>query len=105
MQQFVSRRGSGAAVDQGAVPPYSLCSGSFSVEVILALLSFKVLYPEHMHLTRGNHETKNMNKVRGSRAISQGCWAGAQGPHAQVQRLCAPAHALDLHAAATKPRT
>jgi len=39
--------------------------GSFSVEVILLLLLFKVLYPQHMHLTRGNHETVNMNKVYG----------------------------------------
>lgn len=39
--------------------------GSFSVEVIFALLAYKVLYPEHMHLARGNHETKNMNKIYG----------------------------------------
>lgn len=39
--------------------------GSFSVEVIFALLGFKVLYPNHMFLTRGNHETKNMNKIYG----------------------------------------
>jgi hypothetical protein len=25
----------------------------------------QVLYPESMHLTRGNHETKNMNKIYG----------------------------------------
>eukprot|EP01026_Neomeris_dumetosa_P076651 TRINITY_DN82482_c0_g1_i2.p1 TRINITY_DN82482_c0_g1~~TRINITY_DN82482_c0_g1_i2.p1 ORF type:complete len:504 (-),score=76.46 TRINITY_DN82482_c0_g1_i2:450-1961(-) len=39
--------------------------GSFSVEVILTLLAFKVLYPEHMHLTRGNHESLSMNKMYG----------------------------------------
>lgn len=39
--------------------------GSFSVEVILALLAWKCLYPEHMHLSRGNHESKNMNKIYG----------------------------------------
>jgi len=39
--------------------------GSFSVEVIFTLLAFKVLYPEHMHLTRGNHETDDMNKIYG----------------------------------------
>ncbi|EFJ45655.1 hypothetical protein VOLCADRAFT_75665 [Volvox carteri f. nagariensis] len=39
--------------------------GSFSCEVIFALLAFKLLYPEHMHLTRGNHESKSMNKVYG----------------------------------------
>jgi len=39
--------------------------GSFSVEVIFALLGFKCLYPDHMHLARGNHESKNMNKIYG----------------------------------------
>eukprot|EP01023_Acetabularia_acetabulum_P062472 TRINITY_DN7693_c0_g2_i10.p1 TRINITY_DN7693_c0_g2~~TRINITY_DN7693_c0_g2_i10.p1 ORF type:complete len:380 (-),score=59.33 TRINITY_DN7693_c0_g2_i10:832-1971(-) len=39
--------------------------GSFSVEVILTLLAFKILYPEHMHLTRGNHESLQMNKMYG----------------------------------------
>jgi hypothetical protein len=48
------------------------------VEVILALLSFKVLYPDHMHLTRGNHETKNMNKVgpREGGRCSAWAWRG-----------------------------
>ena len=27
--------------------------GSFSVEVILTLFGFKVLYPEHFHMSRG----------------------------------------------------
>ncbi|KAK9806971.1 hypothetical protein WJX72_009035 [[Myrmecia] bisecta] len=39
--------------------------GSFSLEVILTLLAFKVLYPQHMHLARGNHESKGMNKIYG----------------------------------------
>ena len=39
--------------------------GSFSVECILTLFAFKVLYPEHVYLTRGNHETDSMNKVYG----------------------------------------
>lgn len=39
--------------------------GSFSVEVILTLMAFKVAYPNHMHLTRGNHEAKSMNKLYG----------------------------------------
>eukprot|EP00803_Ostreobium_quekettii_P011527 evm.model.scf_535.10 EVM.evm.TU.scf_535.10 scf_535:70266-75809(+) len=39
--------------------------GSFSVEVILALLAFKCLYPNHFHLTRGNHESRAMNKMYG----------------------------------------
>ena len=39
--------------------------GSFSVEVILTLLLYKCLDPQSIHLLRGNHETKNMNKIYG----------------------------------------
>ena len=39
--------------------------GSFSLEVMLCLMAWKVAFPNHMHLTRGNHETKNMNKMYG----------------------------------------
>jgi serine/threonine-protein phosphatase 5 len=39
--------------------------GSFSTEIIFALLAYKLLYPDAMHMTRGNHESKNMNKVYG----------------------------------------
>jgi len=39
--------------------------GSFSAEVALTLMAWKLVYPEHMHLHRGNHETINMNKVYG----------------------------------------
>jgi len=39
--------------------------GSFSVEVIVALLSFLALDPVSMHLTRGNHESKSMNTIYG----------------------------------------
>ena len=39
--------------------------GSFSVEVILTLFAFKALYPQHVHLSRGNHESKGMNKIYG----------------------------------------
>jgi len=39
--------------------------GSFSVEVILALFSWKLVYPRFLNLSRGNHETKNMNKLYG----------------------------------------
>jgi len=39
--------------------------GSFSVEVILTFLLFKMYDPECIYLTRGNHETKNMNRIYG----------------------------------------
>ena len=39
--------------------------GSFSVEVILTLFAWKLCYPDSFHLTRGNHETRNMNKMYG----------------------------------------
>lgn len=39
--------------------------GSFSVEVMMTLVAWKLALPDHVHLTRGNHETKNMNKMYG----------------------------------------
>lgn len=39
--------------------------GSFSVENVYLLFCFKLLYPSYFHLTRGNHETKNMNRMYG----------------------------------------
>eukprot|EP00555_Chaetoceros_dichaeta_P001024 CAMPEP_0198274226 /NCGR_PEP_ID=MMETSP1447-20131203/59579_1 /TAXON_ID=420782 /ORGANISM="Chaetoceros dichaeta, Strain CCMP1751" /LENGTH=520 /DNA_ID=CAMNT_0043968271 /DNA_START=46 /DNA_END=1611 /DNA_ORIENTATION=+ len=39
--------------------------GSFSVEVILTFLLLKMACPQCIYLTRGNHETKNMNRIYG----------------------------------------
>lgn len=39
--------------------------GSFSVEVILCLLAWKVCYPQHFFMNRGNHESKQLNKMYG----------------------------------------
>lgn len=36
--------------------------GSWSIECILTLFAFKLLYPDSFHMTRGNHETNDMNK-------------------------------------------
>eukprot|EP01130_Rhizamoeba_saxonica_P018361 TRINITY_DN9156_c0_g1_i1.p1 TRINITY_DN9156_c0_g1~~TRINITY_DN9156_c0_g1_i1.p1 ORF type:complete len:367 (-),score=75.39 TRINITY_DN9156_c0_g1_i1:31-1131(-) len=39
--------------------------GSFSCEVIITFLAFKILYPNHFFLARGNHESMAMNKIYG----------------------------------------
>uniref|UniRef100_A0A336LH31 protein-serine/threonine phosphatase n=1 Tax=Culicoides sonorensis TaxID=179676 RepID=A0A336LH31_CULSO len=39
--------------------------GSFSVECIFTLFGFKLLYPDHFYMARGNHETINMNQMYG----------------------------------------
>jgi len=39
--------------------------GSFSVECIFTLFGFKLLYPNHFFMSRGNHESENMNKMYG----------------------------------------
>nr|XP_037271962.1 serine/threonine-protein phosphatase 5-like [Rhipicephalus microplus] len=39
--------------------------GSFSVECIFTLLGFKLLYPNHMYMSRGNHESQTMNQMYG----------------------------------------
>eukprot|EP00732_Lithocolla_globosa_P000300 Lithocolla_globosa_v1_NODE_83_length_6704_cov_20.431945.p2 type:complete len:317 gc:universal NODE_83_length_6704_cov_20.431945:954-4(-) len=41
--------------------------GEQSVEVILTLLCYKILYPKNFHLTRGNHESISMNQHYGFR--------------------------------------
>ena len=39
--------------------------GSFSVEVIMTMLAWKVCLPKHFFMSRGNHETKQLNKLYG----------------------------------------
>lgn len=39
--------------------------GSFSCEVILTLLAWKVCLPQHFFMTRGNHEAMSLNKMYG----------------------------------------
>ncbi|CAF4273030.1 unnamed protein product [Rotaria sp. Silwood2] len=39
--------------------------GSFSVECILTLFGFKLLYPDYFFLARGNHESLTMNQMYG----------------------------------------
>ncbi|XP_053614016.1 serine/threonine-protein phosphatase 5 [Plodia interpunctella] len=41
--------------------------GSFSVECIFTLFSFKLLFPNHFYMSRGNHETLDMNRMYGFR--------------------------------------
>jgi len=39
--------------------------GSFSVECILTLFGFKLLYPDSFFMARGNHESQTMNQMYG----------------------------------------
>ncbi len=39
--------------------------GSWSAEIILTLFAYKVMFPQHVHLARGNHESRGMNKIYG----------------------------------------
>eukprot|EP00479_Gromia_sphaerica_P007814 TRINITY_DN2755_c0_g1_i1.p1 TRINITY_DN2755_c0_g1~~TRINITY_DN2755_c0_g1_i1.p1 ORF type:complete len:282 (+),score=29.03 TRINITY_DN2755_c0_g1_i1:66-911(+) len=39
--------------------------GSFSVECIMMLLTYKLLYPDSIFLARGNHESRTMNSIYG----------------------------------------
>ncbi|XP_071571683.1 serine/threonine-protein phosphatase 5 [Temnothorax nylanderi] len=39
--------------------------GSFSVECIFTLFGFKLLYPNHFFMSRGNHESAMMNQMYG----------------------------------------
>nr|CAG4646933.1 EOG090X03S1 [Megafenestra aurita]SVE92305.1 EOG090X03S1 [Megafenestra aurita] len=39
--------------------------GSFSVECIFTLFGFKLLYPDHFFMARGNHESQTMNQMYG----------------------------------------
>jgi len=39
--------------------------GVFSLECITTLIAFKILYPNHLFMTRGNHESVNLNQMYG----------------------------------------
>ena len=47
--------------------------GSFSLENVLTLFCWKLLYPDSVHLLRGNHETVNMNKMYGFEGEVRAC--------------------------------
>jgi len=39
--------------------------GKYSAEIVLILFAFKILYPDYVHLNRGNHESKDINSRDG----------------------------------------
>jgi hypothetical protein len=39
-------------------------------EVVMCLLSWKICYPNHFFMSRGNHETKNLNKLYGFEEVT-----------------------------------
>ena len=39
--------------------------GSFGVETVLTLFAYKLAFPDHMYLARGNHEAQSMNRLYG----------------------------------------
>ena len=41
--------------------------GVFGLECIITLIAFKILYPNHLYLSRGNHEGANLNQMYGFR--------------------------------------
>ena len=51
--------------------------GSFSVENVLLLFAWKLLYPAHVHLHRGNHETISQNRVYGFEGEVKAKFCGA----------------------------
>lgn len=38
---------------------------NFRFQVIFTMFGFHILFPDHFHMSRGNHETINMNKMYG----------------------------------------
>jgi hypothetical protein len=48
------------------------CRGPQGLEVLIVLFAWKVMYPEYVHLNRGNHEDRSQNQhyCRGK----HGCW-------------------------------
>ena len=66
---FLSAARAAAAVGSARLGCACSCtqkeSGLVLLEVVLLLFTFKVLFPNHVHLTRGNHESLNMNRIYG----------------------------------------
>ena len=39
--------------------------GVFSLECVTTLIAYKILYPNHLFMARGNHESVNLNQMYG----------------------------------------
>ena len=56
------------------------------MEVILTLLAFQLLYPDSLHLARGNHESRSMTMIYGFAGEVGAPAAPCHVPHAAIDR-------------------
>ena len=50
--------------------------GSYSVEIIITLMAWRLHNPECMYLTRGNHEAKSLNMIYGFKGEVEAKYCG-----------------------------
>ena len=52
--------------------------GYYSIHVMLTLMIYKILYPSHVHLIRGNHESRTISSTYGFYAECQAKYPNSQ---------------------------
>ena len=52
--------------------------GYYSIHVMLTLMIYKILYPQHVHLIRGNHESRTISSTYGFYAECQSKYPNTQ---------------------------